>query len=57
MADNNTVELATPIAVQEPVVHAMRQVVQDIHTVVSISSLRYFPRNQTNQLFLEDIIY
>ena len=38
MADNNTVELATPIAVQEPVVHAMRQVVQDIHTVVSISS-------------------
>ena len=33
MADNNSVELATPIPVQEPVVQAVRQVVQDIHTV------------------------
>ena len=33
MADNNSVELATPVDLQEPVVQAMRQVVQDIHTV------------------------
>lgn len=39
MADNNSVELATPITVQEPVVQAMRQVVQDIHTVVVLIRL------------------
>ena len=46
MAENNSVELATPIPVQEPVVQAMRQVVQDIDTVVVLIRLPHLWKNK-----------